>query len=120
MIPGKIKTLGAPTVPDRRAAQGNPRIRQADLQGSALLRRRHRRIPGGPGRVDLVPGGQHPSSGRAPGYRGDRGHRPGAAAVQDRQRRDARHHRRPHPARPRHRVPDQRRGCRTWLWFGGQ
>ncbi len=62
---------------------------------AALLRRRHRRIPGRPGRADLVPRGQHPPAGRAPGHRGDRGHRPGAAAVQDRQRRDAGHHRGP-------------------------
>ena len=80
---------------DRRAAQGDPRVRQAHLQGGRLLRRRHRRVPGRPGRPDLVPRGQHPPAGRAPGHRGDRGHRPGAAAVQDRQRRDARHHRGP-------------------------
>ena len=106
---------GARAVPDRRAAQGDPRIGEADLQGSALLRRRHRRIPGRPGRPDLVPGGQHPPSGRAPGHRGDRGHRPGVAAVQDRQRRKAGHHRGPDAARARHRVPDQRRGRRPRL-----
>ena len=84
---------GARAVPDRRAAQGDPRVRQAHLQGGRLLRRRHRRVPGRPGRPDLVPRGQHPSAGRAPGHRGDRGHRPGAPAVPDRQRRGARHHR---------------------------
>ena len=62
---------------------------------AALLRRRHRRVPGRPGRTDLVPRGQHPPSGRAPGHRGDRRHRPGAAAVQDRQRREAGPHRGP-------------------------
>ena len=71
---------GARTVPDRRAAQGDPRVGQAHLQGGRLLRRGHRRIPGRPGRADLVPRGQHPPAGRAPGHRGDRGHRPGAAS----------------------------------------
>ena len=60
---------------------------------AALLRRGHRRVPGRPGRADLLPRGQHPPAGRAPGHRGDRGHRPGAAAVPDRQRRDPGHHR---------------------------
>ena len=106
---------GARAVPDRRAAQGDPRVRQAHLQGGPLLRRRHRRVPGRPGRPDLVPRGQHPSSGGAPGHRGDLGHRPGARAVPHRQRRDARHHRGPDAARPLDRVPHQRRGRRPRL-----
>lgn len=60
--------------------------------------------------LDLVLGGQHAPSGRTPGHRGNRGHRLGAAAIPDRQRRKAGHHRGSHPARARHRIPDQRRG----------
>ncbi len=35
-----------------------------------LRRRRHLRVPGRPGRHRVVPGGQHPAAGRAPGDRG--------------------------------------------------
>ena len=63
----------------------------------------------GPGRHDLLPRGEHPAAGRAPGDRGGRGHRPGPRDVPDRRRRGARL-RRPGAARPLDRVPDQRRG----------
>lgn len=45
----------AGTFSHRRAAQGNPRVRQAHLQGSRLLRCGHRRVPGRPGRPDQLP-----------------------------------------------------------------
>ena len=64
----------------------------------------------GVGRHHLLPGGQHPAPGRAPGHRGDRRHRPGPRAVPDRRRREAAVHRGPGAARALDRVPDQRRG----------
>ena len=60
--------------------------------------------------TDLVPRGQHPAAGRAPGHRGDRRHRPGPRAVPHRRRREAAPHRGPGAARARDRVPHQRRG----------
>ena len=78
---------GARAVPHRRAARPDPRQRQGDLPRGRLPRRRHGRIPGRPGRHHLVPRGQHPAAGRAPGHRGDRRPRPGARAVPHRRRR---------------------------------
>ena len=43
----------------------------------------------GPGRADLVPRGQHPAAGGAPGLGGDLGHRPRARAVPHRRGRAA-------------------------------
>ena len=101
---------GARAVPHRRPAGPDPRQRQGDLPGGRLPRRRHGRIPGRRGRHHLLPGGQHPAAGRAPGHRGDRRHRPGPRAVPHRRRREAAVHRGPGAARARDRVPDQRRG----------
>ena len=69
----------------------------------------------GPGRADLVPRGQHPAAGGAPGLGGDLGHRPRARAVPHRRGRAAAVHRRPDAARALHRVPHQRRGRRAEL-----
>ena len=44
----------------------------------------------GAGRHDLLPRGQHPPAGRAPGHRGGQRARPGARAVRDRRRRATR------------------------------
>ncbi len=98
-------------VPHRRRSA--PQIhdsRQGDLPRGRLPRRRHGRVPGRRRRHDLLPGGQHPAAGRAPGHRGDRRHRPGPRAVPDRRRREAAAHRGPDAARALDRVPDQRRG----------
>ena len=76
-------------VPDRRAARHDPRRGQGDLRGGRLPRRRHRRVPGRRGRADLLPRGQHPAAGRAPGLRGDLRAGPGARAVPDRRGRGA-------------------------------
>ena len=103
---------GARAVPHRRAARHDPRGRQGDLPGGRLPRRGHGRVPRRPGRADLVPRGQHPAAGGAPGLGGDLGHRPGARAVPHRRRRAAAVHRGPDAARALHRVPDQRRGRR--------
>ena len=56
----------------------------------------------GAGRLDLLPRGQHPAAGRAPGHRGDHRHRPGARAVPHRRR----------PAAGDHRGPARRAGTR--------
>ena len=87
---------------------------QGDPARGRVRRRGHLRVPRRPGRHDLLPGGQHPPAGRAPGDRGGRRRRPGARDVPDRRRRGARL-RRPGAARPLDRVPDQRRGRRARL-----
>ena len=91
---------GARAVPHRRPAVPDPRVGQGHLRRGRLPRRRHRRVPGRRRRLDLLPRGQHPPAGRAPGQRGDQRHRPGPAAV-------------PHRRRPRagdHRGPRRRAG----------
>ena len=72
---------GARAVPLRRAARDDPRVREGDLPGGGLPRGGHGRVPRRPGRADLVPRGQHPAAGGAPGLGGDVGHRPRARAV---------------------------------------
>ena len=62
----------APFLTDAQRSQIHD-VREGDLQGGRLSRRRHRGIPRRPGRHRLVPRGQHPAAGRAPGDRGDRG-----------------------------------------------
>ena len=79
-----------------------------------LLRRRHLRVPGRPGRHHLLPRGQHPAPGRALRLRGGHRDRPGPRDVPDRRRRGARL-RRPGDPRPLDRVPHQRRGRRPQL-----
>ena len=83
-----VEEAPAPFLTDEQRAE-HPRERQGDLPRGRLPRRRHGRVPGRPGRHHLVPRGQHPPAGRAPGHRGDRRHRPGARAVPDRRRREA-------------------------------
>ena len=85
---------------------------KAILREAGVRRRRHLRVPGRPGRHDLVPRGEHPAAGRAPGLRGGHRHRPGPGDVPDRRRRGARV-RRPGDRGPLDRVPDQRRGRRA-------
>ena len=83
-----VEEAPAPFLTDAQRA-ADPRLRQGDLPRGRLPRRRHGRVPGRRGRHDLLPGGQHPAAGRAPGHRGDRRHRPGPRAVPDRRRREA-------------------------------
>src|SRR5699024_8043871 len=76
---------GAAPAPPRRPAErpaGPPR--HGDPAGGRLRRRRHLRVPGGPRRHHLLPRGQHPPAGRAPGDRGGRGRGPGAREAADR------------------------------------
>ena len=61
-----------------------------DPPGGRLRRRRHLRVPHRPGRHRLLPRGQHPAAGRAPGHRGGHRHRPGPGDVPHRRRRAAR------------------------------
>ena len=107
---------GAGAVPHRRAARAHPRLGQGDLPRGRLPRRRHRRVPRRRRRLDLLPRGQHPAAGRAPGH----ARRPAASTwsasssgsptgetlriTED-----------PDAARAQHRVPDQRRGRRPQL-----
>ena len=71
-------------------------------------RRRHRRV--------LLPRGQHPAAGRAPGHRGGHRHRPRPRAAAHRRRRAARlRPGRRRVRRPRHRGPPLRRGPRRRL-----
>ena len=68
----------------RAAARRARRDRGPRRAGHRLRRRRDRGVRHGPGRLVLVPGGEHPAPGGAPGHRA--GHRPGpgAAAAGDR------------------------------------
>ncbi len=108
---------GAGAVPLRGPGHRALRVLQAHPPRGRLLRRRHLRVPGRPGRLDLLPRGQHPPAGRALRLRGGHRHRPGPRDVPDRGRRGARV-RRPRGPRPLHRVPDQRRGRRPQLHAG--
>jgi hypothetical protein len=65
---------GARAVPLRGAGQDPLRRVQGDPAGGRVRRRRHLRVPGRAGRHHLLPRGEHPPPGRAPGLGG--GHRP--------------------------------------------
>ena len=97
---------------DLRAAMGDAALRLArrhrlpvGRHGRVPRRRRHPRV--------LLPRGQHPAAGRAPGHRGGHGHRPRPRAAARRRRRAARlRPGRDLVPRPRHRGPALRRGPR--------
>ena len=108
-----VEEAPAPFLTDEQNAELYARV-EGDPARGRLRRRRHLRVPRRPGRHDLLPRGQHPPAGRAPGLRGGHRHRPGARAVPHRRRRGARL-RRPGARRPLVRVPDQRRGRRPRL-----
>ncbi len=75
-----------------------------------IPQRRHGRVPRRPGhRPVLLPGGQHPAAGRAPGDRDDHRAGPGQAAAARRRRRPADRPAR-HAARARRRGAAVRRG----------
>ena len=59
---------------------------QGDPARGRLRRSGHGRVPRRPGRDDLVPRGQHPAAGGAPGHRGGDRDRPRARAVPHRRR----------------------------------
>ena len=112
-----VEEAPAPFLTDEQRAP-DPHRGPGHLRGGRVRRRGHGRVPRRPGRVDLVPRGQHPAAGRAPGDRGDQRDRPGPGAVP----------RSPpastwptsgsaptRAARALVRVPDQRRGPRARL-----
>jgi acetyl-CoA/propionyl-CoA carboxylase biotin carboxyl carrier protein len=82
-----------------RAARRDPQLGQGDLPRGRLPRARHSRVPGRlDGTISFLEV-QHPAAGRAPGDRGDLGHRPRPRAVPHRRRREAALRRRPRAAR---------------------
>ena len=83
-----VEEAPAPFLTDEQR-EPHPRVGQGDLQGGRLPRRRHGRVPRRRRRLDLLPRGQHPAAGRAPGHRGDQRPRPGPPAVPHRRRRGA-------------------------------
>ena len=120
--PGRARVLdpAPPPEADRGVALAGAHARSsATRMGEAAVKlcargrlpeRRHDRVPARPGRQLLLHGDEHPHPGRAPGDRdGDR-RRPGEAADPRRRGRAADHPHRPQAARPRDRVPHQRRG----------
>ena len=84
-----VEEAPAPFLTDEQNAELY-RASKAILREAGLRRRRHLRVPRRPGRHDLLPGGQHPAAGRAPGDRGGHRHRPRPRAVPHRRRRGAR------------------------------
>ena len=60
-------------VPHRRAGGRAARARLRGSVGGGLRRRGHRRVPARRRRHAVVPGGQHPAPGGAPGHRGSLG-----------------------------------------------
>ena len=93
----------------RRAPAHGPRRRRG-VPGDRLPRRRHVRVPVS-GRPVLLHRDEHARPGRASGHRARDGHRHRQGAARDRGRREARVRAGRRPlARPRDRVPDQRRG----------
>ena len=62
-----VEEAPAPFLTDEQRAR-DPRVGQGDLRGGRLPRRRHRRVPRRRRRHDLLPRGQHPAAGRAPGH----------------------------------------------------
>ncbi len=101
---------------DRGGTTGARRARDQGRGRGGLRERRHARVPRRQRRQRLLHRDQLPDPGRAPGDRDADRHRPRRDADADRGGRAAGVHaggRR--PARPRDRVPDQRRGPRAGL-----
>ena len=84
-----VEEAPAPFLTDEQNAE-LVRASKAILARGRLRRRGHLRVPRRPGRHHLLPRGQHPPAGRAPGHRGGHRHRPRARAVPHRRRRGAR------------------------------
>ena len=120
-LPGRARLLHAAAPPEgdrggagaRHPAQADREDRRAlrgGLQEDRLPRRRHLRVPVRERRV-LFHRDEHPRAGRASGDRVDHRHRHRQDADHGGGRREAAVHPARHrDARPRHRVPHQRRG----------
>ena len=105
-----IEESPSPALDADAARPDGPGGRGAGLQ-HRLRRRRHARVPARHRRVVLLHGDEHPDPGGAPGDRDGHQLRPGEGADPGgRRRADQLPGRRPAAARPRHRVPHQRRG----------
>ena len=110
-----VEEAPAPFLTDEQRG-AHPRVRQGHLQGGRLPRRRHRRVPRRRRRLDLLPRGEHPPAGGAPGQRGDqRASTWSASSSGSPTARSSTITEDPDPARAQHRVPDQRRGRRPQL-----
>ncbi len=112
---------GALDPPLRRAAQRHRRARRRRRPRGRLHRRRHDGVPARPRGQPLLHGDERPHPGRAPRQRDGHVRRPDPGADPRRRRRAAIGHpggRR--AARPRDRVPRQRRGPRPRLRPGGR
>ena len=104
-----IEEAPAPDLPAKLRDKIGERCVEACRQ-DRLPRRRHVRVPVR-GRRVLLHRDEHAHPGRAPGDRDDHRHRPGAGADPRRRRREAALPAEGHrPARPRDRMPHQRRG----------
>ena len=75
-----VEEAPAPFLTDEQNAELY-RASQGDPPRGRLHQRRHLRVPRRPGRHDLVPRGEHPPAGGAPGHRGGQRHRPGPRAA---------------------------------------
>ena len=116
----KVHRGGAGARPAGEAAREDRRALRRRLPQDRLPRRRHLRVPVRGGRV-LLHRDEHAHPGRAPGHRDDHRHRPRAGADPRRRRREAALPAEGHrAARPRHRVPHQRRGPVPLHAFAGQ
>ena len=83
-----VEEAPAPYLTERAGRRASRRV-QGDPAGGRLHRRRNLRVPHRPGRHHLLPRGEHPPAGRAPGHRGSHRHRPGPRDVPHRRRRAA-------------------------------
>ena len=102
-----VEEAPAPFLSDEQRTH-HPRVGQGDLPRGRLPRRRHRRVPRRAGRADLVPRGQHPAAGRAPGLGGDHAGSTWCASSSASPTARAEPARRPGAARALDRVPHQR------------
>ena len=79
--PPEARRGGARAVPHRRPARPAVLVVEGDPARGRLSRRRHLRVPDRQGRHRLLPRGEHPPPGRAPGQRGGHRHRSRPRAV---------------------------------------
>ena len=75
-----VEEAPAPFLTDEQNARCCTGV-EGDPQGGRLRRRRHLRVPDRRRRHRLLPRGEHPAAGRAPGLRGGHRDRPGPRAV---------------------------------------
>ena len=96
-----VEEAPAPFLTEEQSRRALRRV-EGDPQGGRLRRRRHVRVPHRPGRHGLLPRGEHPPAGRAPGLGGGHRDRPRARAVPP--RRGRRRSTTPTPSRSGHSI----------------